>query len=117
VKTGQTSIPVATGYSLLGNVYAAAMTLSSANLYTGDSSTGLAGGNLVTADQVMFWNGTGFNTFYYQTAGVGGTGWRQTGDSFTNASATPIPVGAALFVKRTGNPFNWIAPQTPASFN
>ncbi len=117
VKTGQSSIPVATGYSLLGNVYAAAMTLSSSNLYTGDANTGLAGGNSTSADQVMFWNGSGFNIYYYQTAGLGGTGWRQAGAPFVDASSTPIPVGSALFVKRSGAPFNWIAPQTPASFN
>ena len=118
VKTGQTSIPVSTGFSLLGNAYAAATTLGTANLYTGDSATGLAAGDITTADQVMFWNGTGFNTYYYQAVGVfGGAGWRKTGDSFADASATTIPVGAALFVKRAGAAFNWIAPQSPASFN
>lgn len=118
VKTGQSSIPVTTGFSLLGNVYAAAMNLGTANLYTGDPATGLAAGDITTADQVMFWNGTGFNTYYYQAAGVfGGAGWRATGDSFADASSTPIPVGAALFVKRAGATFNWVAPQTPANFN
>jgi uncharacterized protein (TIGR02597 family) len=116
VKTGQTSIPVVSGYSLLGNVYAAGMTLTNSNLYTGNASTGLASGNINTADQVMFWNGAGFDTYYYQTSGAGGTGWRKKGDSFTDASGTAIPVGAALFVSRTGAPFNWVAPQTPASF-
>ncbi len=118
VKTGQSSIPVTTGFSLLGNVYAAAMTLGTANLYTGDPATGLAAGDITTADQVMFWNGTGFKTCYCQATGVfGGAGWRATGDSFTDASSTPIPVGAALFVKRAGATFNWVAPQTPSNFN
>jgi len=117
VKTGQTSIPVVSGYSLLGNVYAAGMTLSSSNLYTGDSATGIASGNINTADQVLFWNGTGFDTYYYQTSGAGGTGWRKKGDSFTEAQNTAIPVGAALFLSRAGAPFNWVAPQSPASFN
>ncbi len=118
VKTGQTSIPVTSGFTLLGNVYAAAMTLGNSNLYTGDSATGLAGGDSTSADQVMFWNGTtGFNIYYYQTSGLGGTGWRQSGAPFVNASDTSIPVGAALFVKRNGAPFKWVAPQTPASFN
>ena len=117
VKTGQTSIPVVSGYSLLGNVYAAGMTLANSNLYTGNSATGLAPGSVTSADQVMFWNGTGFTSYYYQTIGLGGTGWRQAGGvSGTDASATPIPVGAALFIQRAGAPFNWVAPQTPASF-
>ncbi len=117
VKTGQTSIPVVSGYSLLGNVYAAAMTLGTSNLYTADPNTGLAGGNSTSADQVMFWNGTGFNVYYYQTSGLGGIGWRQTGAPFVDATTAPIPVNAALFISRSGAPFNWIAPQFPASFN
>ncbi|WP_395749803.1 TIGR02597 family protein [Prosthecobacter sp.] len=117
VKTGQTSLPVSSGYTFLGNAYAAAMTLASSNLYTGDANTGLAGGTSSTADQVMFWNGTGYNVYYYQTSGFGGTGWRLSGAPFTDASTTSIPAGAALFVKRTGSAFNWVSPQTPASFN
>jgi uncharacterized protein (TIGR02597 family) len=114
VKTGQTSIPVQSGYTLLGNVYAANMTIGSSNLYTGNPATGLAGGNSVTADQVLFWNGTGFATYYYQTSGFGGTGWRLFEAPTVDASATVIPVGAALFVNRSGAAFDWIAPQTPA---
>jgi uncharacterized protein (TIGR02597 family) len=117
VKTGQTSIPVlGAGYTLLGNVYSAGMTLSTANLYTGNPSTGLAGGSTVTADQVLFWNGTGFATYYYQTSGFGGTGWRLFGVPTVDASATVIPVGAALFVNRSGAAFNWVAPQFPSTF-
>jgi len=118
VKTGQTSIPVTSGYSLLGNVYAAGMTLANSNIYTGDPNTGLASGSTTTADQILFWNGTsGYNIYYYQTVGIGGQGWRLQGAPTVDASATPIPVGAALFIKRSGAAFNWVAPQTPASFN
>ncbi len=118
VKTGQTSIPVTSGYSLLGNVYAAGMTLGSSNLYTGDANTGLAPGSATDADQILFWNGTsGYKIYYYQTVGIGGQGWRLQGAPTVDAAATPIPVGAALFIKRSGAAFNWVAPQTPASFN
>jgi len=117
VKTGQTQIPLATGLTLVGNVYAAAMTLGSSNLYTGNNATGVAGGNATSADKVLFWNGTGFVTFYYQTSGIGGTGWRRAGAPTVDATTTSIPVGAGLFINRTGSPFYWVAPQTPASFN
>ncbi len=118
VKTGQTSLPVLTGYSLLGNVYAAGMTLADSGLYTTDPTTGLAGGSVVSADQVMFWNaaGTGFDNYYYQTSGFGGTGWRKSGAPTVDASPTPIPVGAAVFIQRIGAAFNWIAPQHPTTF-
>jgi len=120
VKTGQSSIPVLTGYTLLGNVYAASMTLANSGLYTGNSATGVAGGNSTTADQILFWNATtlGYDTYYYQTSGLGGTGWRKYGAPTVDASATSIPVGTALFINRIGGAaFNWIAPQQPTSFN
>jgi uncharacterized protein (TIGR02597 family) len=119
VKTGQTSIPVLTGYTLLGNVYAAGMTLGTSGLYTGDASSGLAPGSAGEADQVIFWNGTGFVSYFYQTSGrnVLVNAWVSASDLNTDAGSTPIPVGAALFIKRSGTPFNWVAPQSPATFN
>ncbi len=118
VKTGQTSIPVQTGYSLLGNVYSAGMTLGTSNLFTNDPATGMAGGSSISADQVMFWNGTGFVSYYWQTSGRGlQNTWVQNGNATVDASTTPIPVGTALFIQRFGVPFQWIAPQFPATFN
>ena len=105
-----------TGYTLLGNVYAAGMTFGSSGLWTTDPNTGLAGGTSLTADQVLMWNGTGYRTFYYQTSGLGGTGWKEFGVS-GDASTTAIPINTALFIKRSGAPFNWFAPQHPATFN
>ena len=120
VKTGQTSIPVLIGYTLLGNVYAAGMTLNSSGVYTGNSATGVAGGSSTTADQILFWNPStsGYDTYYYQTSGFGGTGWRKFGAPTVDASAASIPVGTGLFINRIGGlEFNWVAPQHPASFN
>lgn len=122
VKTGQSYIPVPFGYNLLGNVYGTSMTLTSSNLYTGNSSTGVAGGNSSTADQILIWNPstTGYDTYYYQTSGIGGTGWRKSGSPTVDASGSVIPAGSALFINRqasSGLGFNWVAPQHPASFN
>ena len=120
VKTGQTSIPVLAGYTLLGNVYASGMTLTSSGLYTGDPNTGVAVGTSTTADQIQFWNpGTlGLDTYFYQPSGFGGAGWRKIGAAATDAGITPIPVGTAILINRIGGAaFNWIAPQHPTSFN
>ncbi len=119
VKTGQTSLPVLSGYCLLGNVYASGMTLSNSGLYTGDGATGLAAGSAATADQVVFWNGTGFVSYFYQTSGrnVLLNAWVSASDLNTDAGNTAIPAGTALFIKRSGAPFNWVAPQFPATFN
>jgi uncharacterized protein (TIGR02597 family) len=119
VKTGQSSIPIVQGINILGNTYAAPITLQSSMLFTGNSTTGLVSGDEAsTSDQVLLWNGTGYTTYYYQTAppAAGGTGWRNSNDVFTNAGATPIPVGSALIVKRAnGLAFDWKVPQHPAS--
>lgn len=115
VKTGQTSVPITSGVNFVGNVYAASLTLGDSGLYTGNASTGIAGGSSTTADLVYIWNGTGYNIYYYQTVGLGGTGWRQAGVA-GDASGAPIPVGAAVLVKRqSGSGFNWIIPQHPSS--
>jgi uncharacterized protein (TIGR02597 family) len=116
VKTGQTSIPVASGISILANVYASGMTLSSSGLYTGNSATGVAGGSSSTADQVFIWNGTAYDTYYYQTSGLGGTGWRKGGAPSTDAASTAIPTGTSVVIRRQGaSGFSWVVPQHPAS--
>lgn len=119
VKTGQSSLSVVTGYSLLGNVYAAGMTLGSSGLFTDTTGdTGVKPGNgSTTGDQILIWNpaNTTYRTFYYGAGGLSGTGWREFGVS-GDASGTAIVVGSALFMKRAGAPFNWVAPQHPASF-
>jgi uncharacterized protein (TIGR02597 family) len=118
VKTGQSSIPIATGINILGNVYAGPLTLGTSQLYTGNAASGLASGDeSSTADQVLLWNGTGYTTYYYQVAPApaGGTGWRSSADVFADAANTSIPVGGAFIIRRNGSPFDWKAPQHPAS--
>jgi uncharacterized protein (TIGR02597 family) len=116
LKTGQTSVPIAYGMNFVGNIYGAAMTLASSGLYTGSSSTGLAGGTATSADQVLLWNGTGYDTYYYQTSGLGGTGWRKTGAASSDASATSIASGVGFIVRRLNTAsFSWVVPQSPTS--
>ena len=116
VKTGVTTVKITAGYNFVPNPNAVAMTLTSCALYTGDASTGLAGGSATTADQIMLWNGTGYDSYYYQTSGIGGTGWRKSGVQSTDASATSIAPGTSFIVRRLnpGN-FDWVIPQHPAS--
>lgn len=116
VKTGPTLIPVSAGTNIVSNVYAASLTLNSSGLYTGNATTGVSGGTSNTADQVLVWNGIGYDVYYYQTSGVGGIGWRKAGDAVTDAAGATIPTGSSLVIKRRGAAgFNWVAPQHPAS--
>jgi uncharacterized protein (TIGR02597 family) len=114
VKLGDTAIDVRAGLNVIGNVYSTdTLTLGNSGLYNGDSSSGLVGGSSVTADQVLIYNGTGYQTYYYKTT-AGGTGWRSVADFFADASNTVLPAGTSLVVKRqSGRPeFLWYAPQT-----
>lgn len=116
VKMGQTSVPIVSGNNLIANVYAANMTLADSGLYTGDPATGIAAGSVTSADQVLTWNGATYDTYYYQSLGLGGTGWRKAGAPTIDASAAVIPVGSSVILKRkipTG--FNWVVPQHPSS--
>ncbi len=118
VKTGQTSTPIMPGQNFVGNIYAVPMTLADCGLYTGSPATGLADGSSTSADQVLMWNSaiSGYDIYYYQTIGIGGTGWRKVGDQIDDASATPIPVGSAVIVNRKGTTgFNWVIPQHPST--
>ncbi len=116
VKMGQTSVPIFTGINIVGNVYAAPMTLDSSKLYTGDPATGLASGDATTADQVRIYNSEtgGYDVYYYQEGGFG-SGWRNAVKPTVDAKSTPIPVGVSVVIKRNGANFNWTAPQHPAS--
>lgn len=112
VKLGQTSIPVATGLNILSNVYpSGTLTLGSSNLIT----SGLSGGSVSTADQVLIYNSATaqYSTYYYQTAGLGGTGWRSTASNSNDAQNTPIPFGQSIIIQRNQNraAFNWVVAQ------
>lgn len=115
VKLGQTALPVVPGTNVLSNVYPSGnLTLGNSNLV----GSGLTGGTLVTADQVLIYNNSttppypGFDTYYFKTSGLGGTGWRSTASTSADATNTPIPFGASVIIQRI-NPgsFTWVVPQ------
>ncbi len=116
VKTGQSSYPITAGNNFVANVYASGMTLASCGIYTADSATGVLGGTSATADKILIWNGSAYDTYYYKTTGPGGTGWRSFASVSADASATSIPLAGSVVVVRGSAPsFNWVIPQHPAS--
>jgi uncharacterized protein (TIGR02597 family) len=121
VKTGSSSIPVLPGTNIIANVFAAPMTLASSMLYTGNSNTGLAAGNLSTADQVLIHTGSGYDIYYYENGNFlnPAGGWRNAAKpaEVVDVSKVHIPVGSSLIVKRRqGTGFDWKIPQHPAQF-
>lgn len=117
VKTGQTSVTVSPGFNFVPNPYSVAMTLNSCAIRTGNNATGIAGGSIASADHILVWNGSGYDTYYYQTSGIGGVGWRKVGDLNTDAGSAAIPALSSVIIRRnTASPFTWVMPQHPASF-
>ncbi len=111
VKLDRAMIPIRRGLNVVANVYQAPITLAASRLYTGHPGNGLrAGGNADSADQVQIYNGTGYDTYYYQMSGRNGSGWRSATDAKTDAGNTALAVGSAFIVRRDGPAFNWIPP-------
>ncbi|MBL9145902.1 MAG: TIGR02597 family protein [Verrucomicrobiaceae bacterium] len=111
VKSGKTSIVLETGNNLLANLCPVnaggtspsteGRTLGNSGLYTGNPSTGILGNTTAaTADQVMIWNGTGYNQYYYSTGGFTGVGWRLVGGGNTDRATVALPDGCYLVLRR-----------------
>jgi len=112
VKLGQTVLPVVPGLNILSNVYPSGnFTLGTSGL----QASGLGGGTASTADLVEIYNSaTGsYSIYFYQTSGIGGTGWRLVGDgTHSDQSGAAIPFGQGLIIQRkVASAFSWVAPQ------
>ena len=75
-----------------------------ASVFGAANEGGLTGGTSGTADQVLVYNGTGYDTFYYSNGGLVGAGWRKIGSSPANLSQanTVLYPEDGLLVKRLG---------------
>jgi uncharacterized protein (TIGR02597 family) len=114
VKTGQASLEVVQGFNFFPNPFSEPLTLGTCGLFTGNPNSGLAAGELTTADQVMLWNGLVYETYYYQNAGLGGVGWRRVGAQSIDASGTIIKSGTGFILRRNRvGGFTWQIPQPP----
>lgn len=114
VKDGITPLQVEPGFNFLANPYASSMTLASSGLHTGNVNTGIAGGNLLTGDQILIWRGAIYDTYFYQSSGLGGVGWRWVGNLFADAGSAVIPEGSSVIIRRQKDiPFTWRVPPHP----
>ena len=73
-----------------------------ADVFGADNSAGLKGSDGPgTADNILIQTGSNsFATYYYQTGGLGGTGWRSAASSSVDASGTIIPHGSGIIAVR-----------------
>jgi uncharacterized protein (TIGR02597 family) len=111
VKLGKTSIPIATGANIVGNVYPITnLTLNASNLFTTNSATGFQDGlSATSADDLLVWTGTTYLTYYFRT----GAGWRTSTDPFTDRGTVAIPMAQSVVIQRNGSRSNflWMVPQ------
>ena len=77
-------------FTTLGDIFGAA------------NESGIGGGaNSNVADEILVYNGSSFDVYYYQDgAPFGGTGWRSSTNGFSSAANTVIPHGLSIVVKR-----------------
>jgi len=116
VKIGTTSFPISQGLNILSNPYAAPLKLKDSGLYNADPLKGIVGGTASTADEVRIYNGTGYDTYFYSTSGLAGTGWRKAGAGSADQQNVEIPVGASFLVtRRAGSAFSWVSTPPYAS--
>jgi uncharacterized protein (TIGR02597 family) len=112
VKNGQSSHEVVRGLNFVPTPFAVAVSLAASGLHTGNPATGLAAGSVVSADQVLLWTGTAYDTYYYQSSGAGGSGWRRLGNASVDAGTALIRPGSAIILRRkAASGFTWNIPQ------
>ena len=114
IKSTATVASVLPGYDLLGTLKSStSVTLSNLNLYTGNLSTGVAGGlNPSLSDNLLVVSPDGSVTtyFYYNNDTNVYQGWLNA-TAFSVANDIPIPPGSAFFLNRQlGSAFNWSIP-------
>jgi hypothetical protein len=113
IKLGATVVPVQPGFNNVGTLKSlSTMTLSSLNLYTGDTTSGVASGlNLTVSDNLVVVEPDGSTaSYFYFNDGKGNQGWYDA--LYNQADNTPILAGSAFFIKRqpASGPFTWTIP-------
>ena len=91
-----------------GEIYKIRRHRTIGDIFGVDNKAGLNGGLTVSvADEIRVLNPVtqAYLTYYYQTGGTGGTGWRSSTDPATDASSTPLYLdqGVILCRKVSGN--------------
>ncbi len=83
------------GQVLAGNPFPADVTLDDSGLLESDGGPFVGADTAALADQVLIWNGSGYDTFYFSTF-FGENAWRQSGGGL--AGDTLLEAGRAYFI-------------------
>lgn len=103
IKTNKSKTPLLVGFNLIAYSFPVDATLDSLNL----QDKLVSGASVNESDVIFVINASGgFTRYYYQTdptgvlALLGGTGWRSTVDTTSDASSTEIGAGSAIIIQR-----------------
>jgi len=89
---------VPAGLTLAGNPFPANVALDDSELLEADGGPFAGGDSAAAADQVLMWNGAGYDTFYFSTF-FGENVWRQAGGG--PAGTTELMAADAFFLNNT----------------
>lgn len=70
------------------------------SIFGAKNEAGLGGGSSTTADLVQIRNGEQYDTYYYQTTGEGGIGWRKQGAPSTDQANVVVYQEDGITIKR-----------------
>ena len=106
-KTAKHKRVLVNGFTLVGNPFPKQMTLGACGIYAADNGY-VSGSSHLTSDRVFVISADGtFDSYYYQTHPLAGTGWRRTGDSSTDVSSEPIPATSSFYIQHRGTGLTW----------
>jgi uncharacterized protein (TIGR02597 family) len=72
-----------------------------ASVFGANNESGLQAGNASTADQILLYNGSTYDTYYFSNAGgLVGNGWRKVGGGSADQANTTIYPDEGVIVKR-----------------
>ncbi|MFO1498795.1 MAG: TIGR02597 family protein [Verrucomicrobiota bacterium] len=90
------------GYLSGGETFKVRKHWTLAKLFGANNEAGLGGGSFLTADQILIYDPVSaqYTTYYYQTSGIGGTGWRSNLSATESAAGRKLDLTRGLVIRR-----------------
>lgn len=88
------------GFAAAGQSYRIFKEWTIASAFGISNSAGLLAGSSSTADQLLVWNGIGYDTYYFSSGGLAGKGWRSTTGGSAYKGEVPLFLEQGILVRR-----------------
>lgn len=87
-------------YATAGQSYRILKEWTIASAFGISNSAGLLAGSSSSADQLLVWNGIGYDTYYFSSGGLAGKGWRSTTGGSAYKGDAPLFLEQGVLVRR-----------------